>query len=178
MSTPPPAEPASDFLEDERLAVVVAEIESFGADAGWNQPPRLFAIVATDALLAAQPELRGTIDADAPWTPIVQDRLPDNDNLERSLATITWPEAVEGCALLQEIIVLPPDAASELPADDSASTVAAAHPERTEARLAVGVLRDQPGGACVLRLKDADADPLRGADLAPGVIQALHATFQ
>ncbi len=55
---------------------------------------------------------------------------------------------------------------------------AAAHPDRAEARLAAGVLRDLTGGACLLRVRGRDdATPLRGADLAPNLLVALQATF-
>lgn len=55
---------------------------------------------------------------------------------------------------------------------------AAAHPDRAEARLAAGVLRGTKGGASLLRVRGRDdATPLRGADLAPNLLNALQATF-
>ena len=60
-----------------------------------------------------------------------------------------------------------------------AADEAAAHPDRTEARLAAGVLRDARGGACLLRLRgEHDDAPLRGADLAPNLLKALRQTFE
>jgi hypothetical protein len=40
------------------------------------------------------------------------------------------------------------------------------------------VLRGLRGGACLLRIRGADAAPLRGADLAPNLLTALRMTFE
>ncbi len=62
------------------------------------------------------------------------------------LAGIAWPHAVTGCVLSQEIVVLPPAAEDDVPdtgtAPDADIERAAAHPQRREARLVAGVLRD------------------------------------
>lgn len=177
--TPPEGAALPDWWEDPDLAVAVAEVETFAADAGWDQPPRLFALVPTD-LLRQQPDLAAHLAENGVLTPIAQDELPAGD-LETALAGIVWPESVAGCVLVREIVVLPPDAAAALSDAPDAAARAAAHPERTEARLVAGVLRDGPGGACLLRVRPdgdaAPATPLRGADLAPGLLIALRATF-
>ncbi len=82
--------------------------------------------------------------------------------------------------LVQEIVVLPPEPGARLSADpDAAAAEAAAHPDRAEARLAAGVLRDGRGAACLLRLRgEHDDAPLRGADLAPNLLAALRLTFE
>src|SRR3954464_12791063 len=90
-------------------AAPAREVEEFVASAGWDQPPQLFALVPTAALLDEQPELAGQLDASSPLTPVAQDPLPEGD-LGDALARIAWPDLVLGCALVQEIIVLPPDA--------------------------------------------------------------------
>lgn len=169
--------PAADFLEDPRLAEAVREAEEFVAAGGWNQRPLMFALVPTAELLAAQPEMADQLDPDVYFTPIAQDALPDGE-LAEALGQLEWPAAVAGCILIQEIVVLPPSAQDDLPDDpDAAAAVAAAHPERTEARLAVGVLRDG-GAACRMRLRGEHEDtPLRGADLAPNMVHALQLTF-
>ena len=60
-----------------------------------------------------------------------------------------------------------------------AAEQAAEHPDRTEARLVAGVLRDLPGGACLMRLRgENDDSPLRGGDLAPNLLAALRLTFE
>lgn len=171
--TTPPA-----FLEDPLLAVAVSESEEFVASAGWEQRPQLFALVPTAELIEAQPEMAGQLDQGSFYTPIAQDELPEGE-LADALAQVSWPGAVAGCVLVQEIVVLPPSAQQELSQDPAeAAAQAAAHPERTEARLAVGVLRGG-GGACLMRLRGEHEDtPLRGADLAPNLVDALELTFQ
>lgn len=160
------------------LPALAEEVEHFVAAAGWDQPPQLFALVQTAELLRAQPELAGQLDAGSALTPIAQDSLPDGD-LGAALAGIMWPDAVKGCALVQEIVVLPPAAEADVDAsgedEDRLRQLAADHPERQEARLVVAVLRDG-GEACVMRLRDHE-ELLKGADLAPNLTAALHATF-
>ncbi|RIJ77204.1 hypothetical protein D1871_08885 [Nakamurella silvestris] len=165
-------------MEDPLLAVAVTEAEEFVGSAGWEQRPQLFALVPTADLIAAQPEMAGQLDEGSYYTPIAQEDLPDID-LSDALAQVSWPPAVEGCVLVQEIVVLPPEAQGDLSEDpEVAAEQAAQHPDRTEARLAVGVLRDG-SGACLMRLRGEHEDtPLRGADLAPNLISALELTFQ
>lgn len=191
---PDPAAPAGEtpyWWEDPDLAAVVVEVEDFVATAGWDSPPQMFALVRTADLLAAQPELAPTLADSGTFTPIAQEVLPTGD-LSQALSQISWPGEVGGCVLVQEIVVLPPPTAPT--ADGSTSEgrashenndveitaeQAAAHPDRTEARLAAGVLRGSKGGACLLRVRGKnDATPLRGADLAPNLLIALQATFQ
>jgi hypothetical protein len=172
MSTP-------DWSEDPELAAALTEVEEFAAAAGWDRPPQLFALVHTNELASAEPSLAAGLGG-SEFTPIAQDPLPDPD-LERALGRISWPPAVAGCALVQEIVVLPPGAQEALSEDPTtAAAQAAAHPERTEARLVAGVLRDGRR-ACLLRLRaepDGEQMPLlRGAQLAPGLLEHLALTF-
>ncbi|MBB3661742.1 hypothetical protein FB384_000646 [Prauserella sediminis] len=210
--TAAPAETSEDveddawFLEDlvdqeaasaaATVGAIAREVEEFVAEGGWQQPPQLFALVPTAELLSQQPELADSLDPDAELTPVAQDSLP-NDDLAEALATIAWPELVRGCALAQEIIVLPPDAEDELPDVDESAGVsatdverlkhaAAGHPRRTEARLVAAVLRDGPA-ACVMRLRgghpQAEDDSAPGEEivehpeLAPNLVEALRATL-
>jgi hypothetical protein len=86
-----------------------------------------------------------------------------------------WPDAVTGCALAQEIVVLPPEAEASLPSGpDDLRQAAAEHPDRQEARLVAAVLRDGTS-VCVLRLRDGDL--VESPDLAPNLIRALLGTF-
>jgi hypothetical protein len=173
------------------IAGLAREVEEFVASGGWDQPPQLFALVPTAALLDEQPELAGQLDPSSPLTPVAQEALPDGD-LGEALATIAWPDLVLGCAVVQEIIVLPPDAEADLPgaaeADaDRLRRAAADHPKRTEARLVAAVLREG-GVACVMRLRGKSSDEPGAAEpvdeiiehheLAPNLIEALKATFQ
>lgn len=160
------------------LLAAARDVEDFVGSGGWDQAPQLFALVPTAELLAMQPELADQVDADAKLVPVAQDALPDAD-LAEALAGIMWPETVRGCALAQEIMVLPPEAEADLPADSEAARQAAAeHPQRREGRLVAAVLR---GGAtaCVLRLRGTDPDELvESPDLAPNLTRALLATLE
>ncbi len=116
--------------------------------------------------------------SDESLTPIAQDALEDKP-LDELLAGIEWPSTVSGCALSQEIIVLPPEAERELSSPDALSE-AVSHPDRREARLVVAVTR-AGAMASVLRLRSntAEADDIAfGADLAPNLTAALRATLQ
>ncbi|GAA2670542.1 MULTISPECIES: PPA1309 family protein [Actinosynnema] len=166
------------------LPAVAREVEEFVSTGGWNQPVQLFALVSTAALLAQQPELAGQLDPEAsPLTPIAQDSLPDSE-LDRALAGIEWPDVVSGCAIAQEIVVLPPAAEEELSSgqldDEAAKQFAAAHPDRREARLVAAVLRDG-SAACVLRLRGTTEVPeevVEHPELAPNLTSALLETLR
>ena len=163
------------------LSYVVGEVEGHVAEAGWDQPPQLFALVQTEALLRAEPSLAqsmGLVPGDpASLTPVAQDALGDGP-LDEQLASLVFGADVLGVVLAHEVLVLPPSAEALLEADPAA--VAAEHPERREVRMVVGVAR---GGttSCVLRLRGAgeDADErVTGPDLAPALSAALLATLQ
>jgi hypothetical protein len=167
----------------ERLATVLPaaarEIEEFVGAGGWDQPSQVFALVPTRDLLDAEPDLATQLDPESPLTPIAQEALPSED-LGEALARITWPAQVVGCAIAQEIVVLPPDAEAELPADaDAARQVAAEHPRRQEARLVAAVLRQGGGAACVLRLRRPgdSGEIIQDPALAPNLLDALRGTF-
>lgn len=168
-------------LPGEELAAALPasarEIEEFVAAAGWDQPAQIFALVPTAELLDREPNLADEVDAGTPLTPIAQDSLPAED-LAEALSRVAWPEQVAGCALVQEIVVLPPEAEAELPADDEqARQTAADHPERQEARLVAAVLRDG-AETCVLRLRAGeDGELVQDPSLAPNLVRALHETF-
>lgn len=161
------------------LVRVLVEIEQHVSDDGWDQPPRLYALAPTDELLDREPAIAAQLDAvDAgEFTPIEQE-LPDQ-TLDDVLATIAWPSTVVGCALVVERIVLPPgveDAMPTTPGD--AARWAATHPDRSEVRIVVGVLRDGDRSS-VLRVRghDDEGDLLRDPELAPQLIDALAATL-
>lgn len=195
----PAVEPAGSSAT---LPQVVREVEDFAASGGWDQPPQLFALVPTADLLAKHPEIGDQVDATSALTPVAQEPLA-NPDLAEALAGIVWPETVTGCALVQEIVVLPPDAEAELRAGEAAEVdipartpevadrlqtedsdrmrrIAAEHPQRREGRLVAGVLRDG-AAACVLRLRgDADHpdEIVEHPELAPNLIDALRETLR
>ncbi|MFB9907436.1 PPA1309 family protein [Allokutzneria oryzae] len=167
------------------LPAAVREVEDFVASAGWDQPPQLFALVPTADLIEREPGLAERIDPEATLTPIAQDSLPEDD-LGTTLARIVWPDAVAGCVLTQEILMLPPEAEADLPDEEADPAAAekfiAEHPLRREARLVAGVLRDGENGVCLLRLKSGGAEEadelIEHPDLAPNLVDALRSTFQ
>lgn len=164
------------------LLAVVGEVEGHVAEAGWDQPPQLFALVDTEALLRAEPQLAETMGIVAPrpgsLTPVAQDPLGDGP-LDEQLASVMFGPEVLGVVLAHEVVVLPPSAEDEMDEDDPVAT-AAAHPARREVRMAVGVLRDGRREA-VLRLRGTngvDDERVTGTDLVPGLAEALLATLE
>jgi len=165
------------------LEATAAEIEGFVGQSGWDQRPSLFALVNTARFVRDEPDTaaRLGLTSESPdgLTPIEQDDLPD-EPLDDVLAQLGWPDSVAGCAISQEIVILPPSAEAELGDDEVAPGLAAAHPERREARLVVAVLRDG-SSASLLRLRGASEnldDLLTGPDLAPNLVEALLATLR
>jgi hypothetical protein len=164
------------------LVTSALETERHVAAAGWDQPPRLFALVKTSGLLQREPHLRaqlGHAEEDA-FTAIEQDGLPDTSSVESLLAQLAWPEDVDGVALAVERLVVPPEAERDLPQDpDEAAGLLATHPERKDVRLLVAVLRDGES-TCLLRQREHDTDDkvASGSEIAPGLVQALMATLQ
>jgi hypothetical protein len=164
------------------LVASALETERHVAAAGWDQPPRLFALVRTAGLLEREPHLRGQVgDGEADGlTAVEQEGLPSSSSLESILAQLAWPEEVDGVALAVERLVVPPEAERDLPENpDEAAEALAAHPDRKDVRLLVAVLRDGES-ACLLRQRDHDTDDkvASGPDIAPGLVQALSATLQ
>jgi hypothetical protein len=163
------------------LFAVVGEVEEHVAEAGWDQPPQLFALVDTEELLRAEPQLAQTMGLVAArpgtLTPVAQEPLAEGP-LDEALAGIEFGTEVLGVVLAHEVLVLPP-AAEEQIADADPVAYAMSHPDRREVRMVVGVLRDGTR-ECVLRLRGAEGaadDRLSGPDLAPGLADALLATL-
>jgi hypothetical protein len=165
------------------LVTSALETERHVAAAGWDQPPRLFALVRTAGLLEREPHLRAQLgqgDGDSGFTAIEQEGLPGNSSLESFLARLAWSEDVDGVALAVERLVVPPEAERDLPENpDQAAEALAAHPDRKDVRLLVAVLRDGES-TCLLRQRDHDTDDkvASGPDIAPGLVQALSATLE
>ncbi|MEY2503386.1 MAG: hypothetical protein QOI07_3723 [Verrucomicrobiota bacterium] len=168
------------------LTRAVLEIDEYASGLGWDQPARLFALVDTAQLRTQEPGLAdqlglGEENAGA-LTPIEQDELPAGTPLDEFLATIAWPEVIAGCAMTVERLMLPPTAEQSIPEglDDAAlAKWVAAHPERQEVRMTVAVLRNGARESAVrLREKDSPTEVLTGADLVPGLADALTATFE
>jgi hypothetical protein len=170
-------------LQLDPLSAVVGEVEGHVAEAGWDQPPQLFALVETEQLLRAEPQLARTMGLVAgrpgELTPVAQDPLDDGP-LDEQLARVVFGEEVLGVVLAHEVLVLPPAAEAALAEHEDPAAVAAEHPERREVRMVVGVVR---GGqsACVLRLRGQTPEQderVTGQDLAPALAAALLATLE
>ncbi|GAA2400861.1 PPA1309 family protein [Streptomyces glaucosporus] len=177
------------------LTRAVLEIDEYVAGLGWNQPARLFALVDTDRLRAEEPALAEQLgldgegglpgEAPAPLTPVEQDELPAGVPLDEFLGTIAWPDAVAGCAMTVERLMLPPSAEASVPenlqeegAEEKLARWVAEHPDRQEVRMTVAVLRDGARESALrLREKDSPTEVLTGPDLVPGLTEALAATF-
>ncbi|MBO9568701.1 MAG: hypothetical protein J7503_07735 [Cellulomonas iranensis] len=191
MSTPStPPEPASspEDRATRALADAVREIEHHVATAGWDAPVRVFALVRTQAALAAEPGLAEQLAPevleaaradDQHLTSVEQEGVPAAEDLERLLGGLSWPATVDGAAVTVERVVLPPGAEEDLPSDpDAALAALLAHPQRQDVRLAVGVLRGGPAW-CAVRTRAHDADDAvgQGPDLVPGLVEAVRATL-
>jgi hypothetical protein len=169
------------------LTRAVLEIDEYASTLGWDQPARLFALVDTVALRSQEPSLADQLGLPeepepAALTPVEQDEIPASQPLDEFLATIAWPDAVAGCALTVERLMLPPTAEAEVPIgldDAGLARWVADHPQRQEVRMTVAVLRDgSRDSALRLREKDSATEVLTGSDLVPGLAEALAATFE
>ncbi|MFJ4782656.1 PPA1309 family protein [Streptomyces sp. NPDC088794] len=169
------------------LTRAVLEIDEYVSGLGWDQPARLFALVDTARLRVQEPALAaqlGLTDEQevTALTPIEQEEIPAGKPLDEFLGTIAWPDAVVGCALTVERLMLPPSAEASVPEGLNEKKLAqwvAEHPSRQEVRMTVAVLRDGARDSALrLREKDTPAEVLTGGDLVPGLAEALAATFE
>ena len=179
MTDSPDPTPATDLA----LRGVVLELERHVASGGWDQPPRMYALVLTEELLAAEPGLAEAVGVDTSadltgsLTPIEQEPLDDDSALEELLVQIVWPQEVHGTAVAVERLVVPPTV--ELPDDeDEARELAANHPESQEVRMVAAATRTG-STYCALRLRahDDDFSVVEGPDLVPALLELLQATL-
>ena len=178
-----PTTPTSQPVTDP-LTIAALDTERHVAAAGWDQNPRLFALVPTADLMEREPHLRaqrrGADLAEGALSAIEQEDLPATSHIESLLGGIAWPDTVMGAAVALERVVVPPEAERDLPADpEAAMEVLANDPRRQDVRLLVAVTRD--GRArCLLRQRahDSDDQVAMGEDIAPGLVHALRATLE
>lgn len=168
----------------EPLIACLLEIERYVQHGGWDQPARLFALVPTAELVAAEPGLAEQLNAEsAPpdaLSSIEQDgvelRSAAGEDLLAGLEHISWPATVFGCALAVERTFLPPALEAQIPDDPAeAARFVARHPERQEVRVVVGATRDGAGHG-VGRLR-ASGDLFGDPNLVPGLARALARTL-
>lgn len=172
--------------ENAALVAVLLEIERHIAADGWDQPARLFALVSSAELSAAEPALAdrlGVGDADGrpvdALTAVEQDEFAGDtgDELSDVLAQISWPSTVTGCALSMVRTFLPSGAEAEIPdTSEEAARYVNEHPDRQEIRVVVGVDRagHQHGLA---RLASQPGELLAAEDLIPGLGVVLAHTL-
>ena len=166
------------------LSIAALDTERHVASGGWDQNPRLFALVPTAELVQREPHMRAQLQGHdlvtGALSAVEQENLPPTANLESLLGGIAWPDTVVGAALAVERIVVPPEAERDLPLHpDAAVDALAAHRSRQDVRLLVAVTRDGRS-LCLLRQRahDSDDQVAVGQDIAPGLVHALKATLQ
>jgi hypothetical protein len=163
----------------DRLLAALVEVERHVGRSGWDQPARIFALVPTAELIAAEPalaeQLTGPTDG---YSSIEQEDFRAGEDLAETLAGIVWPPAVAGCILALERAFLPADAEADLPADpDAAALAVASHPRRMDLRVVVGVTRDGNSHG-LARVRGEDGELMAGADLVPALAAALAHTLE
>lgn len=166
--------------DDDALVAALVEIERHVSSQGWDQPARLFALVRTDALIAQEPSLAQHLKANLPdsLSSIEQEDFKAGEDLVQTLARISWPASVSGCAVAVERVFLPAEFEDQIPADpQQAADFVAHHEQRQDVRVVVGALRD---GAThgVARLVSNPDDLLGGTELVPGLARACLETLR
>jgi len=166
------------LMPDSPLRRAALEVEAHVGAEGWDQSPRLFALVPTADLIAREPALADQLSSDPDGITPVEQELDPTRELEDLLTEIEWPDAVIGCAAVIERIMLPPEAEEALPDDPEALVAAAAaHPDRREVRLVAAVVRDGRSHSAVRAREPLEAELLEGPDLVPGLIEHLRTTL-
>ncbi|WP_051232505.1 PPA1309 family protein [Acidipropionibacterium thoenii] len=175
----PEGTPAGSTPDDSVLVAALTEIDRFLGTEAWGQPARLFALVPTCELVAAEPSLAGQLAAGSPdsLSSIEQEGFVAGDHLEQALASIAWPATVHGAAISVERTFLPAQEEAGIPEDpEQAAAYVAAHPRRQDLRLVCGAMRNGVHYG-VARVLDHPDDLLGGSDLAPSLEAALLATL-
>ena len=119
-------------VSESGLRRATLEIDATLTGSGWDQPPRLYALVHTTRLLEQEPSLASSLglsDESGDFTAVEQEPLTAEQSFEEVLAEIEWPPEVDGCAAAVERLVLPPSAEEALPDDsEQLRAYAAQHP--------------------------------------------------
>lgn len=162
---------------DKLTSAIVEAGRDAAAAKKWGRPPQLYALVTRVALEPVGPDLPDAVrDArQDDLIPVKQDPLPDGKP-DEVLASIHWPDEVEGCVLVTELVLLPPGSEEDMPSEPGAAAEwVARQPEGREARLIVGVLRDGHYASC-LQLRGED-ELLVGDVPVDDIVTSLLGTF-
>ncbi len=130
-----------EAVQREALIAALIDLDHHIGQDGWDQPPRLFALVLTEVLAASELRHLGLQpSAEGALTAVEQESFSAGEDVLVDLARIAWPESVFGCAISLVRTFLPAAVRSR-PAGRSAAAAAAvaAHPQRQEIRVVVGV---------------------------------------
>lgn len=161
------------------LVAALTEIDRFLGAEGWGLPARLFALVPTADLLAAEPSLVGQLSAGSPdsLSSVEQEDFHGGDHLEQTLSAIAWPPTVQGVAVSVERVFLPDDEEASIPEDpDQAAEYVAGHPRRQDLRVVSGAMRDGSHFS-VARVLGHPDELLGAANLVPSLEAALLSTL-
>ncbi|WP_393916219.1 PPA1309 family protein [Halostreptopolyspora alba] len=162
----------------------VMELERHSSEKGWDQPIRVYALVATTDLVEREPALAemlglGEDVAADDLTPVEQEPLPSEMSIEEALGRMAWPETVAGCALVMERLVMKgSDETVAPPEGTDTGQWAKDQPDAEEVRMVAGVLRDgSRHSALRMRKYDSEDQVLNGEDLVPALTSALALTL-
>ena len=166
------------------LSIAALDTERHVAASGWDQNPRLFALVPTAELLEREPHLRaqmrGSDLAEGALSAIEQEDLPPTSNLESLLGGIAWPDTRRRGSPRGRAHRRAAGGRARPPRPHRVGRGRlAAHPARQDVRLLVAVTRDGQS-RCLLRQRANDSDDkvALGDEIAPGLVHALKATLQ
>ncbi|MEZ2121462.1 MULTISPECIES: PPA1309 family protein [unclassified Corynebacterium] len=184
-----PVTPESPRTQQALNKAMMEAVEHVHAE-GWDSSPILFALVETSTLID-EVGVVDLVEDDAPLTLVQQEALPPHieggsDELGDFISRLAWPEQVTGVILAQEILFR--DTAGTDPEDTEPGGGGLI--EAKPARLFSGVLRSGEE-LTLLQLRPTEEElaaagpfaedeiSLRGGPgVAPGVIAALHYTFE
>ncbi|MGJ3509196.1 PPA1309 family protein [Enemella sp. A6] len=169
-------------VDHDALVAALVQLEHHVGHLGFDQPPRLFALVRTATLIETEPELATQVglSTDAPegsLTAVEQDGFDPGDDLVAALNRIFWPETVAGVACSMVSSFLPNGVDAELPDDPhEAADYVAAHPDKVDLLVVAGAMRSGARHG-VGRLITHPDDLISGDDLVPGFTQTLARTL-
>lgn len=168
--------PHADLLQ------VAQETEQHVAADGWGQRERVFALVPTADLVAAEPSLAEALAGAGRYSSIEQE-LPEGVELEEYLGRLAWPRSVTGCALAVERLRAAPAAEGQTAdeAGDTASEGGAGDtaPGTEPVRLVVVATREGERFTLVrFAAHDSDDAVAVGAEVGTDLQAALATTLE